>query len=386
LLDEDRPAAEKLGDTLFSPFVAAGWNAASERNIRPAQWLGMLKLIGIWGAEFYYSGFFSLGAPFPESQNWCYQAAVPAYAQAVSSSYADLLFDPGSHPVLAGFQGAYNVGRENTFGPNPALSASPWLWAGAPNRIAIARKAAAKELYVIAAAVERKSNQIGNARALVNVSILLPTGGASSAVAAAETREETKLRFEARLQGSVYVYDATDAINKKFYQLDAWHEATHPSYWSKSSSIIEAEVFHSHLSSSSSSSLAIHTEVPPGTAAGDYRVFTSFVATCAVGSSQLTYDVKPASWVWLRVRLSAVCASASANASLSAPVRVGDSNVHWVHAETEWTWTRVSRSATSSPDQPQQLRLSLGGSTALDVDQLVVTEDGNFSPFTREEY
>jgi hypothetical protein len=52
MLDSDRPAAQSLGDDLFSPFVAAGWSVEAERNIRPAQWLGMLKLVGIWGAEF----------------------------------------------------------------------------------------------------------------------------------------------------------------------------------------------------------------------------------------------------------------------------------------------------------------------------------------------
>ena len=153
----------------------------------------MLKLIAIWGAEFYYAGFFSLGAPFPPSENWCYQAAMPAYAQAISSSYADVLIEDGSHPVLASFQGAYAVGHEKTrtFGPNPVVSSSPWLWAGAPNRIAVARRAAARELYVIAAAVERKTNQRGNARAVVNASILLPTAGGGGS-----SRVDTRLPFE----------------------------------------------------------------------------------------------------------------------------------------------------------------------------------------------
>ena len=48
------------GDTLFSPFVAAGWSVAEEHNVRPAQWLGLLKILGAWGSEFYYTGFFSL--------------------------------------------------------------------------------------------------------------------------------------------------------------------------------------------------------------------------------------------------------------------------------------------------------------------------------------
>lgn len=33
------------GDILFSPFVAAGWSGKAERNLRPAQWLGILKVL-----------------------------------------------------------------------------------------------------------------------------------------------------------------------------------------------------------------------------------------------------------------------------------------------------------------------------------------------------
>jgi hypothetical protein len=321
----------------------------------------MLKLVAIWGAEFYYAGFFSLGTPFSPSENWCFQAAMPAYSQAVSSSYADVLFEDGSHPVLAGFQGAYIAGRENTFGPNPAVSASPWLWAGAPNRIAVARKAAAKQLYVIAGAVERKSNQMGNSRAVVNVSILLPTGpmGAGS----------TRLQFEVRLQGSVYVYDAT-ASKPKFYQIDAWHEAQHPSFWSRHS-VVEAEVFRTHLRNH----LAIHTEVPARALVGDYRVFTSFVATCNIGASQLVYDVEPASWVWLRVRLSTICEREARTTTTS--VRVGHRTAaSFVLPDARWTWRRVY---TNNAEAAAELLLEIGGQQ-MDLDRLIVTSDDNFSP------
>lgn len=60
-----RPSEIRSGDALFSPFVAAGWSEAVEANLRPAQWLGLLKLLGCWGAEFFYAGFFSLHTPFP---------------------------------------------------------------------------------------------------------------------------------------------------------------------------------------------------------------------------------------------------------------------------------------------------------------------------------
>jgi hypothetical protein len=51
-----RPSEIADGDDLFSPFVAAGWSIATENNFRPAQWLGMLKILGVWGAEFFYTG------------------------------------------------------------------------------------------------------------------------------------------------------------------------------------------------------------------------------------------------------------------------------------------------------------------------------------------
>ena len=64
-----RPSELASGDVLFSPFVAAGWSGAVEANIRPAQWLGLLKVLSLWGAEFFYTGFFSLGVPFPNPSN-----------------------------------------------------------------------------------------------------------------------------------------------------------------------------------------------------------------------------------------------------------------------------------------------------------------------------
>lgn len=370
MLDSDRPTAESLGDHLFSPFVAAGWSIQSERNIRPAQWLGMLKLIAIWGAEFYYAGFFSLGVPFSPSQNWCYQAAMPAYAQAISSSYADILFDDASRPVLAGFQGAYQPGREPTFGPNAPVSSSPWLWAGAPNRIAVARKASSsKELYVIAGAVERKSNQQGNSRAVANASVLLPTGSGAE-------KADRKLQFEVRLQGSVYVYDAT-VPQPKFYQIDGWHEPQHPSYWSSHRNV-EAELFRGHLRGNRT---LIHTEVPQGTPAGDYREFTTFVATCGgnVGNeTHLVYDVPPGRWIWLRMRVSRACAFDVQAAEGASPteVRVGGKIASvWVSVD-EWEWTRVVDGSRSSQSE---LRLALAGA-AVDVDRLIATDDNDFSP------
>ena len=50
-LEEVRKSEIAAGDTLFSPFVAAGWSIAEEHNVRPAEWLGLLKILGAWPVQ-----------------------------------------------------------------------------------------------------------------------------------------------------------------------------------------------------------------------------------------------------------------------------------------------------------------------------------------------
>ena len=58
-LELDRPSEINAKDEIFSPFVAAGWKSAVERNMRPGQWLGFLKILTCLGAEYVETGFFS---------------------------------------------------------------------------------------------------------------------------------------------------------------------------------------------------------------------------------------------------------------------------------------------------------------------------------------
>ena len=81
------PSQIKAGDEIFSPFVAAGWESAVEKNMRPAQWLGFLKIMTALGAEYVETGFFTplvFSAKWKNvqlPQNYVWQAAAPAYAQ-----------------------------------------------------------------------------------------------------------------------------------------------------------------------------------------------------------------------------------------------------------------------------------------------------------------
>ena len=92
-IESGRKVEIKDGDYLFSPFVAAGWSNKSSEDIRPGQWLGLLKCLSVTGAEFYYVCYFTLGFPFTPSTEWTWQAAMPAYAQAITSRFEDVLRD-----------------------------------------------------------------------------------------------------------------------------------------------------------------------------------------------------------------------------------------------------------------------------------------------------
>ena len=202
---------------MYSPFVAAGWSGQAERNLRPAQWLGLLKIHSVWGAEFFYTGFFSLRHPFQPSENWCWQAMMPAYAQALSTQFADFFY-----------RGTLVMSTTNTSfsmnGVSPGKGGeSPLLWAGAPNILALAREL--DGAYLIAVTIQRQSN---NARNLGSIG----DRGLGRLSRVHIPGLPTPVEVMARPQGSVYVY-RNDSQTGKFVltQLDAWHGAGHPLTW-----------------------------------------------------------------------------------------------------------------------------------------------------------
>ena len=121
--------------------------------------------------------------------------------------------------------------------------------------------------------------------------------------------------------------------------------------------------------------------MPQGTSTGDYREFTTFVATCGgiVGNeTRLVYDVLPGRWIWLRMRVSRACAFDVQAAGSGSPtiVRVGGKIASLWLSVDEWDWTRVFAGSRSSQSE---LRLAIAGA-AVDVDRLITTDDDDFSP------
>ncbi|MES2513587.1 MAG: hypothetical protein V4580_05555 [Bacteroidota bacterium] len=196
----------KNGDHLFSPFVAAGWSKKQEEDIRPGQWLGLLKCLAGIGAEFYYVGYFSLSAPYTNPGKWVWQAAMPAYSQAITSRFEDVLkdgnvlFNDDKEPIVT-----YKTNDKHV--------------------LVTVRKHNKKDKYVICGTYQPFSNEADEIPVKKNVTIKI---------------SNQDFTFEVRRQGSVYIYEKTPD-KALFYQLDSWHENAHPDHWTRDF-YFEAEV------------------------------------------------------------------------------------------------------------------------------------------------
>lgn len=204
----------QLGDSLFAPFVSAGWNM-EEKNIRPAQWLALLKAMAMLGAEFFHVGYFNVtgktgwpnGAGPNDPRGYIYQAAMPAYVQALVSNN-------------------YNIWRQSVL-LNPQASLNPDIYsfrmkASKENHLVMVRKQ--NKRYLIYGSIQPSSNFKGNAPLEEATTINL---------------EGRSVTFNVRRQGSMYILDLSSS-KPVFYQLDKWHQYEHPYYWSKDAAV-EAE-------------------------------------------------------------------------------------------------------------------------------------------------
>lgn len=203
-----------LGDTDFAPFVSAGWNK-EEANIRPAQWLALLKAMVMLGAEHFYVGYFNItgaGGKWPngigpyDPRGYIYQAATPAYAQAIRSQVPEFFTEGHLLEPEAPATGWYRF--------------SSW----ADNHLILVRKH--QNRYLLYGSIQPNSNNRSNVPQEIITTIQL---------------EGRSIRFPIRRQGSMYVLSFADK-EPSLVQLDAWHQFEHPYYWTKNMRW-EAEVF-----------------------------------------------------------------------------------------------------------------------------------------------
>lgn len=212
----------KLGDKLTGYWIGAGWNCDITTNVLSAQWLGLLKVHGIWGAEYFHVGYFNEPAYFcdPEGspndpKGYTYQAAIPSYAQAITSRYENIL---RNGVLLEGDM------PDNTYAMKSPIPSYRFN-GGASNKVIAIREK--DSVYVITGTIQNNDNIKGSTP--INSTATFTLNG-------------TAYTINIRRQGSTYILDLTNIGDPVFYQLDGWHEASHPWRWSKDLNF-EAENF-----------------------------------------------------------------------------------------------------------------------------------------------
>jgi hypothetical protein len=341
------------GDDLMSPFVCAGWNIDETVNVRPAQYLAMLKILSNWGSEFFYTGYFSLAAPYPDSKNWGWQTVMPVYAQAVTSRYESIL---KNSTLLAGDVPRYFL-TSTTLQPN---NPKYLFYTGNNRQLVSVRKLNGSEKYVITAAQMVDANTINNAPMASFGKFKLGNDS---------------LTIEFRRQGSVYIYDATVPSAKVLYQLDKWHQYEHPERWSQDFQF-EAEVFDNN------SNAKIKTEVPAGTAPGDYKVFTSYISYTSTPTA-VEYNFTPRSSstynLWIRARSkNATGGAISINVPGQASKSIG------CITSTAWQWYSLDACSgqairyTNLANQQYALSV-LATNSNIEIDQILLSTNNSLN-------
>lgn len=323
-IETGRKKEIKDGDYLFSPFVAAGWSKKQDDDIRPGQWLGLLKSLAVVGAEFYYVGYFSLSAPFNHPSTWVWQAVIPAYAQAITSRYEDVLkngnvlFDEKSNPIIS-----YKTNDKHL--------------------LITIRKHNEKEKYIICGTYQPFSNAIKEIPENKNATIKF---------------NNQEVTFEIRRQGSVYVYEKTPEGKTLFYQLDKWHENAHPDYWSEDF-YFEAEVADTTISNNT-----IFTENIK-----DNNDFTSYVTYIRLEKTKITsynFTIRDSIGIeeilWIKYRGNGVLCYSLKDVNKSP-------SIIKLPQQNEWGWIKIKLPKISKNNT---LRLhSVKGN--IDIDKLVVS-------------
>lgn len=333
---------EAEGDSLFSPFIAAGWNINEVNNVRPAQYLALLKILSNWGAEFFYTGYFSLAPPFPSPTNWGWQTVIPVYAQAVSSRYEE--FFRNGMSLQGDVPGNFLVTTLSSNKPK-------YLFRTGDNRKLVAvRKLYNQQKYIITTAQMVDANTVGNA---MDVSWDKFKLGQDSLLA------------EFRRQGSVYFYDADSGV---FYQLDKWHQREHPERWDKNIDI-EAEVFDNSYNAK--------IKTYGLTRNGSTLNTTNYVSCINMNrASMVEYNFSPrttavsSQYVFFRIR------NTESGTTKKMNIRISNNSTITIKCieDTAWTWYRVRMPVY--PNTNNKIMVFPGGE--VELDKFVVTEDSGY--------
>jgi hypothetical protein len=259
------------------------------------------------GAEYYYNGFFSPSdnGLFARSQNWAWVAAMPSYAQAVTQLWAEVLdkgtllegdmpmppvsynlpsdiprpisyrFWSGSqsvpiyvrsmrHAIINDSNSNNNDGYESNADYNDSHESSSADHDDHEHESSSSSSSASsadRTTMVVVGTVQPQSSIVGNTPVAVNATFNMPSSSPSP----------TRMSMEFRRQGSVYVIEMDGTSVTSVVQLDRWHEAHHPHWWSRDL-VLEAE---------------LHDGYRPGTTARSSSSITAGTSVSATASTTL---------------------------------------------------------------------------------------------------
>lgn len=344
---ESRNIELGAGDRLYAPFISPGWSAKEEENIRPGDWLGLLKLLVVSGVEYFHTGFFNdapnynpPNPPPPFPANYAWQLAMPAYAQACATRAQDIMLN-----------GSLMAGDIPTSLDPPKAGAGYQFKNGNPLIPVMVRKAAVGQRYLISGTIPRVSNDGSNAPLADTVTIYL---------------DGDTLSFEVRRQGSMYVYDKTTSGNTLFYQLDRWHESSHPSRWTKDL-VLEAE-----LADSMSVTASLKTQRATGASLANFAGSVSYLVMAP--KSTATYQIEPsenAGYVaYVRARH-----NSGESGSLTITAGANTARINNISGRT-FRWYRVTIGNLSKAIQDMTVTCSLG---RIHIDRIILSKEGAYN-------
>ena len=363
--DKDN-GGERNPDYLFSPWVSAGWAPLEFMNIRPAQWLGLLKAMSVSGAEYYNVGLFesthdafksmtafdSIGRPITpyynlvksavysdiparifapnayQTSQMIWHATTPSYAQAIMTR-AENAFLVNGLPntgvrLLSDDFDALSTTNLPPFNYDLGATTIPYNANASP--LVVARRwltGTNVENYLITATLQPANGKDNYAyfntlnvpfynpsippNFTSKVEFSLPRIPATSAPL-------PTLITKARTQGSTYVYvKKPNGADPVFYQLDGWHQWEHPYHWDQNF-LIEAE-----LPDNLTGNSFVKTLRPTGAASNDFSEFVSYVPS----TQNCAYNFEPTTAGTYKVHIRCVAAVGSPTAqtgSLAATI------------------------------------------------------------------
>lgn len=391
-----------INDRFFAPFVSPGWDDSSYHladrwMMRPAPYLGMLKVLGVMGAEYFHvfqsnlshsrNPFFDCDATGNAEENapeWnVWQLTAPGYAQATLArkdffyKNSDLM-DGDLHTSY----GISNFGVEYGFNTGDQLH----YVSGRQGNLAGVND----DQFLISGTIQTMSTAL--------------KGSSNERIEDVQIQLTSQIdpTVEIRSQGSTYFLDNSyteldPASRTIFYQLDGWHEYAHPGHWTNDF-YLEAELFEDNpLNALQTHQFEMYTDHTTVGGAYDFSDFTTYLSIYETGverwcnsddSPFATYTITPRSStqedldLFVRARLK--------NTGLSSTIRVDiypegleylkqTVFLNNISSSTQWEWLRLNANGGVFKDleaMPYVVKL-YGHDSNVQIDALVLTPAGN---------